>query len=267
MHDLDPFPPLPSSLHPFLAAAFAGSTPAPIAPPPSSALVAPRLRRPAVPDDPRRPRASRRPRERRPLPQRAGRGYTLIDILVVMVVAGLLAVLGGPEVMSASRALRLHLASQDVAHTLASARLYAVRYGAHVAVHFQPTGDGGYTVALYRDGDGDGVRNADIRKGVDPLVRGPRRIDHLTSSITFGFPPGPGPRDPDNPRRRIENLDDPIHFNRSNLASFGPRGTATPGTIYLTDGVRRLRAVRLAGHTGKIKMLRYEPDTEIWRRR
>ena len=48
------------------------------------------------------------------------------------------------------------------------------------------------------------------------------------------------------------------------MASFGPLGTSTPGSIYLTDGLHNLVAVRVFGRTGKIEVLRYDIETEIW---
>jgi hypothetical protein len=51
------------------------------------------------------------------------------------------------------------------------------------------------------------------------------------------------------------------------MASFGPLGTATPGTAYLTDGRERLVAVRLAGRTGRLRVLVYDPAEEVWRAR
>ncbi|MES1211289.1 MAG: hypothetical protein ABUL63_03035, partial [Acidobacteriota bacterium] len=58
---------------------------------------------------------------------------------------------------------------------------------------------------------------------------------------------------------------DPIRFNSSDLASFGPLGTSTPGSLYLTDSQKRLMAVRVYGRTGKVKVIAYDFDAEVWR--
>ncbi|MCB1009629.1 MAG: hypothetical protein KDB94_12155, partial [Acidobacteria bacterium] len=81
----------------------------------------------------------------------------------------------------------------------------------------------------------------------------------------FGFPAGRAPRDPGSPGRRLDRLDDPIRFNRSDIASFSPLAGATPGTVYLTDGERRLVAVRVTGRTGRVRILAYDVATETWR--
>ncbi len=192
-------------------------------------------------------------------------GFSVLEILVVLAVALTLAAIGLPAVFESTGALRVEMAAGEMTGVLHRARLFSAQRNAKVAVKFRVESSGVVTHALYRDGDGDGVRNADIVTGVDPEVRPPRRLAHLGRRIRFGFPPGEAPRDPGDPRRRLDRLDDPIRFNRSDLASFNPRGTATPGTIYLTDGRRHLSAVRVNNRSGKISVLHYDPDDEVWR--
>jgi hypothetical protein len=82
--------------------------------------------------------------------------------------------------------------------------------------------------------------------------------------VRFGFPPGPAPKDPGNPSRRLDRLEDPIRFNRSDIASFNHLGGSTPGSLYLTDGQSHLAVVRLFGRTGKVKVMHYDSITETW---
>ena len=83
--------------------------------------------------------------------------------------------------------------------------------------------------------------------------------------MRFGFPPGPPPRDPSDPRRRLDRLDDPLRFNRSDIASFDPLGGATPGSAYLTDGQTQLAAVRVLSTTGKVRVIVYDRRKQTWR--
>ena len=62
----------------------------------------------------------------------------------------------------------------------------------------------------------------------------------------------------------MDRLDDPIRFNQSDLASFDPLGTATPGSLYLTDGQSRLTAVRVTSRTGRVRVLRYDSRARAW---
>ncbi len=82
--------------------------------------------------------------------------------------------------------------------------------------------------------------------------------------MKFGFPSGSPPRDPSDPRRFLTRLDDPIRFNRSDIASFGPLGGSTPGSLYLTDSRHHLTVVRLYGATGKVRTLNYDRAREEW---
>jgi prepilin-type N-terminal cleavage/methylation domain-containing protein len=190
-------------------------------------------------------------------------GFNVVELLVVLAIAGVLLSLAAPPFFEMSGDFRVRLAAQDLMGTLRLARAYAVRYSANVAVRFDEDEEG-VTFTLYRDGDGDGVLNRDIDSGVDPRVTPPRRLAHFGGGVDFGFPPGPAPRDPSSPSRRLRK-DDPVRFNESDLASFGPLGTSTPGSLYVTDGRRRLAAVRVFGRTGKVRILVYDFEKEEWR--
>lgn len=200
----------------------------------------------------------------RPRPHGRAAGTTLAELLVALAVLLLVAVLGAPSLLRASAAMRVRMAAAELAGVLHSARSYAVRHSAKVAVRFDTGGDR-VTWRLYRDGDGDGVLARDVARGVDPPVGPGRPLARLGRNAFFGFPPGPAPRDPGDPRRRLDRLDDPIRFNRSDMASFTPFGGATPGTLYLTDGHRELVAVRVTGRSGRIRVMTYDLDEETWR--
>ncbi len=192
-------------------------------------------------------------------------GFTVVEITVAVAVFAVLAAVVLPSVSEWASALRVEMAAGEMAGVLHLARIHSTRFNVKVGVKFRTEDDGTVYHTLFRDGDGDGVRSADIESGVDPQVRSPRRLAHFDQRIRFGFPAtGKPPRDPSNPRKRLDRLDDPIRFNRSDIASFNPRGTATPGSIYLTDGRRFLAAVRVNNRSGKISVLYYDPLDEVW---
>lgn len=194
-----------------------------------------------------------------------GGGFNLIELVIVLAVILIAAVVATPNVLRWSAGLRVRLAASELVGELMLARGWAIRHSANVGVKFRIASDGRVTYTLYRDGDGDGVRTRDIESGVDPQAAPPRQLRHLGRHVRFGFPPGPAPRDPGDPSRRLENLDDPIRFNRSDIASFSPLGGSTPGSLYITDSQYHLTAVRLYGRTGKVRTIRYDPVTESWR--
>jgi prepilin-type N-terminal cleavage/methylation domain-containing protein len=194
-----------------------------------------------------------------------GQGFTLIELLVYLAISTMILTAGIPPLLNLTADLRLQLAATELVGTLRAARSLAIRLNTNVAVKFHPRADGYATWSVYRDGDGDGVLNRDIATGVDPLVSPPRPLEQLGKRLRFGFPPGTAARDPGDPGERLRPADDPIRFNSSDLASFGPLGTSTPGSLYLTDSRSKLMAVRVFGRTGKVKIIAYDFDAEIWR--
>ncbi len=190
-------------------------------------------------------------------------GFQLVELVVALAVLAIIALILVPPLMSLSARLRVSLAAHELAGVLFEARTLARRYSEHVAVKFFPA-DGRVAFACYRDGDGDGVRNADIVAGIDPQITPTRLLAHLGGRLGFGFPPGRAPRDPGDPSHRLGRLTDPVRFNDSDLASFSAIGTSTPGSLYITDGRRELAVVRLLGLTGKVRVMRWDPDADAW---
>jgi type II secretory pathway pseudopilin PulG len=181
----------------------------------------------------------------------------------VIAVVGLLAAFSSPALLRASSRVRLGTAASEIRVALRLARSVAIRYSANAAAKFRTARNGAVTFAIYRDGDGDGVLNADIESGVDPVVVPVRSLATLGHGVRFGFPPGLPPRDPSDPSRRLDRLNDPIRFNNSDLASFDPLGGSTPGSIYLTDG-RLVAALRVSGRIGKVRRLTWDPELDRW---
>ncbi len=192
-------------------------------------------------------------------------GFSLLELVVMLAAIAIAAAMGLPELFRATERTRLALGASEIASSLRLTRVYAVRHSANVAIKFSTASGGGVTYALYRDGDGDGVRTADIEHGVDPQVEPWRPLTHLGRGIGFGFPPGPVPPDPTSGRPIGGSRDDPIRFNNSDLASFSAAGTATPGSVYLTDGRRGFIVVRVTSLSGQVRTLRWEHDVGRWR--
>lgn len=201
----------------------------------------------------------------RPFSFRSEAGFNLIELLVAFALLALLATLAISPLHRAARSLRLRQAASELVGALRAAQSFAVRRSANVAVRFGVEPNGGVTFSLYRDGNGNGVKNADIRAGIDPKIDGPRRLGGLGFGLRFGFPPGLRPTDPADPSRRLDRLDDPVRFNDSDLASFDPLGGATPGSLYLTDGHQGLAAIRVLGRNGRVRVMTYTAATGRWK--
>ncbi len=191
-------------------------------------------------------------------------GTSLIELVIALAVAALLLTVALPRIDNWSGQLRLDLASAELVGALRMARSHAIRRNTNVAVKFRPGANAERaTFTLYVDGDGNGVLNRDIDRGIDPQIEPTRDLAHLGGRIRFGFPPGLVPTEPGS-GRSMTRLGDPIRFNNSDLASFGALGTGTPGTLYVTDGYW-LFAVRVYNRSGKVQVLRYQRATRVWR--
>src|SRR5258706_3444284 len=101
----------------------------------------------------------------------------------------------------------------------------------------------GWTWREVADGNGNGLRTADILRGIDPVLSPDDALGRQVQDVTLGFPPG-GPYPEAPPGTQTLGVgDDPVRFGRSTLVSFSPVGSASSGTLYVTDGRRGLFAV------------------------
>jgi hypothetical protein len=124
----------------------------------------------------------------------------------------------------------------------------AVKQGVYTAIRFERDGDRAY-YSIYADGNRNGVRTADINSGVDRRVLGPLPLHGGASDVRVGINPGL----PEIPPDTGWLSGDPIRFGSSDILSFSPLGTATPGTFYLAgDGVQA--AVRVNGSTARVRL-------------
>jgi len=184
---------------------------------------------------------------------------------VVLAIFAVVTTMAVPHLIRQNAGHQVRLAAAETVTILRRARANATRLNVKVGVKFVITEDQIAYYRMYQDSDGDGVRSKDILAGIDTPLGPLRRMAHLGHRVGFGFPPGEAPRDPGNPKRRLHRLQDPIRFNRSDIASFGPMGTATPGSLYLTDHRDYLVVVRLVGLSGRVRTLIYDRKEESWR--
>ena len=206
------------------------------------------------------PPARSRVRGSGPPPGRAG--YSVAEVVAVLAIAGAVAALVAPGVSQLNGAMVMRSSASEVRAVLFEARAFAISRGRYVGVKFRRNANR-YEWALYGDGNGNGIRNAEIATGVDPPIG--IAIQWSRNDVRPGILTGSRVPDPGDPRKALDRLDDPIRFNSSDICSFSPLGESTPGSIYLWDGRDRMAVVRVFGRTAKVRTLYYRRGGKEWK--
>jgi prepilin-type N-terminal cleavage/methylation domain-containing protein len=177
------------------------------------------------------------------------RGFTIIEIIFVIGLAAVMAGIAVPQVLVALDRQQAWAAARYLAGRMAMARSYAVTRSAHVALRFTGNGDD-VMFQMFLDDNHNGVRTLDIASQVDRALDVPTRLSEMFPGVVIGI--------------ATELGTDPVRIGSTNLLSFTPLGTATPGTVYVRgrDGLQL--AVRVTGPTGRTRLLRYVPRTREW---
>jgi prepilin-type N-terminal cleavage/methylation domain-containing protein len=178
------------------------------------------------------------------------RGHTLLELLIVVAIMLATATVAVPWVRAFSEDASLLGAGREFKGDFRLGWSTAARSGVQTAIRFEEGADGMY-VSVYRDGNFNGVLSVDINSGIDARIAGPRRLDAGAPGVRVGINPGV-PRIP--PARGYLETEDPIQFGNSNMLSFSPLGTATPGTFYLA-GPNAQAAVRVTPGTARVRLM------------
>ncbi|HUO84889.1 MAG TPA: prepilin-type N-terminal cleavage/methylation domain-containing protein [Thermoanaerobaculia bacterium] len=190
------------------------------------------------------------------------RGFTLLEMLTVIAIIGIIVAVSIPSFATYRRRAAVRAAAAELRAVVHLARSRAISHARFSGLKFRRDGDR-WVWLLYDDGDGDGLQNADINSGVDPLVSGPHRLLEGITDLRIALPPFPLPN-PDG-GRPLPPEGSPVRFGRSTLCSFSPRGSASSGSIYLTDGREMVAAVRVYGPTARVRMMLFDSAIGRWR--
>jgi len=185
-------------------------------------------------------------------------GFSLLELVFVVGLITTTVVAIVPSVASAVDTYRTVGAVRYVAARLQRTRMDAVTRGVNAAIRFTATGTA-VSFGVYADGNGDGVRSADIDRGIDRLLIGPERVGEHFAGVEFGTLPGlPGVEGSAPPGT------DPIRIGSARMASFTPVGTSTSGSLYILGPHRAQFVVRLYGETGKTRILKFNARANTW---
>jgi len=177
-----------------------------------------------------------------------------------MAILGLIISAAVPAFLNYQRNSALRVAAAEIRSMFHLARSRAIARHRHSGLKFSASGKQ-WRYVLCDDGDGDGLRNDDLARGIDRCSGEPRVVVRESRFAAIGLPsdsivdPDGDPLPPTRP---------PVQFNASTICSFSPLGQSTPGTIYLTNRNNEVYAVRVLGTSAKIRVLRYDRGTRKW---
>jgi type II secretory pathway pseudopilin PulG len=187
------------------------------------------------------------------------RGQSVVELLMVLLIFVALSAIAIPSFSHAVQEGRLRGAAFYLSSRVALLRMQAVRRYANVALRFTNVGSS-YRYQTFGDGDGDGVRSADIATGRDPALDTGDEIGNHFEGVRFGFIPGCPLID----GSTVAAGANPIRIGSSGLLVFAPSGTATSGTLYLRGQGDTAYAVVILGATGRTRLLRCTARTGTW---
>ena len=184
-------------------------------------------------------------------------GFTLIEVLFAVALIATLVGIAVPMGSDALDELRTASAARYLAGRIASSRMDAVNRSRAVALRFQASMPD-YEFASFVDGNGNGVRTAEIRTGVDSQAGPSRQLQDDFRGVQFGLPADV----PDADGVRTGSTDG-VRIGVARILTMSPDGTASSGTLYLR-GRRAQYAVRVLGATGRTRVLRFEAGVNAW---
>jgi Tfp pilus assembly protein FimT len=189
------------------------------------------------------------PQHPRP-PALSSAGHTFLEILFA---SALLCILAGISVSSVTAVVdrsRGAGAVRYLATRAALARSRAVGRSATVALYFEQDSRG-VRFSMVEDGNGDGVRMADITQQIDRVIEAPVHLSDLYPGAAIGLAPG-------------TSGTSAVALGGTMILSFSPNGTATSGSVYVVGRDQTQWAVRVLGITARARVLRYERATATW---
>jgi hypothetical protein len=189
------------------------------------------------------------------------RGITVLELLLVLAIGSSLLLLTAVSAFSLQATIAVRSAATETAAAFWRARSYAITTGRYTGLKFRRNGDR-WEWTLYGDGNGNGIRNAEITSGIDPPlgVHFPWTRNDVMPGIRPGAP------DPSDPARTLTPTTDPIRFGLSDICSFSPVGESSPGSVYLWDGRNRMGVVRIFGRSAKVGFLYWKTGEREWTR-
>jgi prepilin-type N-terminal cleavage/methylation domain-containing protein len=182
-------------------------------------------------------------------------GFSLLELLVVLAVVSLIVCLNTTDLLGAQRQRDFEQFAREMVALLETCRWKALNERSYAGAIVEEQENVRY-VSLYLDGNGNGIRTADVQAGKDYRFRGPVRMEKGSQDIATGILNESIPELP--PKKGFLNPDDPVQFGKSNIISFSPKGDSSSGTLYLAcRSQQQMFAVVIYGATARLRLWKY----------
>lgn len=177
-------------------------------------------------------------------------GYTLLEVLFAASLACILAGMSLASVAASVDRSRGAGAARYLSTRAALARARAVGLSTTVALYFEQDSRG-VKFSVVEDGNGDGVRTADITQQIDRVIAAPMHLSDLFPGAAIGLAPE-------------TQATGAVALGGTMLLSFSPNGTATSGSVYVVGRDQTQWVVRVLGVTARARVLRYDRPSGAW---
>ena len=191
-------------------------------------------------------------------------GRSLVELVVVLSVMAIMTIAGVPILTEARRAAALRAVTGKVWGMMIRCRAHAIMRVRATALVFERVDGDHWRCFIAEDGDGDGLRRADLEAGRDRVIGEVLALEGVTAGL--GILSGVRVPDPSGRGALGGDLSDPVRAGRGDIITFTPRSTATPSSVYLTDHHGRMRVLRVYGGTARVRSLVWRAGWARWRR-
>ena len=200
------------------------------------------------------------PASRRPALWAGQGGAALIDIVVAVSLIIVMASIAVPVVGGTMDRERTIIGTRYLAGQLQRGRLEALKRARSVAVRIELIEER-TQLRLYVDGNGNGVLQKDIDRGVDLPLAPATWLDeqpgHVSLRINQSITAVNGPD-------LLTPGDDPLRIGNTALLTFSGTGGATSGTLYVARPQGPQMAIRVFGGTGRVRVLMFDAQAQRW---